>query len=221
MRLILTVWLLVIAPFNYAGTILIVGDSISAAYGIDKAQGWVELLDRKLSDQCDSGKVKMTANAAEKIVVKNASVSGETSAGGLARLPSLLSETRPALVVIELGGNDGLRGLSPKVMQRNLQSMVELSRAAGAKVVLLGIHIPSNLGATYRKLFDDAFARVAAATDVPFMPFFLEGLFDDPAMIQEDGIHPTAAAQPQLLDNAWTVMATELPAACSASDAQS
>lgn len=214
MRLILTVWLLVVAPFSYAGTILIMGDSISAAFGIDKAQGWVELLDRKLLQECDSNDVRMTANRA-KIVVKNASVSGETTAGGLARLPGLLAEVQPSLVVIELGGNDGLRGLSPNVMQRNLQSMVELSRDAGATVVLLGIHMPSNFGAAYRKLFDDAYLRVVSATDVPFMPFFLDGLLDDPVMMQDDGIHPTAAAQPTLLDNAWTVMAEEISAVCS------
>lgn len=221
MRLILTVWLLVVAPFSTAGTILIMGDSISAAFGIDKAQGWVELLDRKLSQQCDSSNVNMTARLAGKIVVKNASVSGETTAGGLARLPALLSEAQPSLVVIELGGNDGLRGLSPKMMQRNLQSMIELSRDAGAKVVLLGIHVPSNFGPAYRKLFDDAYVQVASATSVSFMPFFLDGLFDDPAMMQDDGIHPTALAQPQLLENAWTVMADELSAVCSVAVNQS
>jgi len=223
MRWILTVWLLAVAPLSYADTILIMGDSISAAFGIDKTQGWVELLDHKLKQECNSHDVRMTANVPAKekagIVVKNASVSGETTAGGLARLPALLAETKPSLVVLELGGNDGLRGLSPNVMQRNLHSMVQLSRAAGAKVVLLGIHMPSNFGAAYRKLFDDAYVTVAAETGVPFMPFFLEGLLDDPAMMQDDGIHPTAAAQPQLLKNAWAVMAKalsdELLTACS------
>lgn len=214
MRWILTVWLLAVAPLSYAGTILIMGDSISAAFGIDKTQGWVELLDRKLVQECDSRGVRMAANmTAEKeagIVVKNASVSGETTAGGLARLPALLVEAKPSIVVLELGGNDGLRGLSPNVMKRNLLSMVKLSRAAGAKVVLLGIHMPSNFGPAYRKMFDDAYVTVAAETGVPFMPFFLEGLLDDPSMMQDDGIHPTAAAQPQLLENAWTVMAKEL-----------
>ncbi|MDF1782213.1 MAG: arylesterase [Alcanivoracaceae bacterium] len=193
--------ILVSAPLQ-ANTILILGDSISAAFGIDKAQGWVSLLDKKLSHQCEA------------ITVKNASVSGETTAGGLSRLPSLLRETKPSLVVVELGGNDGLRGLSPKVMQQNLQRMIQLSKEAGARVVVLGIHIPSNFGAAYRTLFDQAYVNATQAEDVPLLPFLLSDVYEKPDMMQEDGIHPTASAQPILLTNAWQVMGVEVKKIC-------
>ena len=185
-----------------ANTILILGDSISAAFGIDKTQGWVSLLDKKLSQQCEA------------ITVKNASVSGETTAGGLSRLPSLLEETKPSLVVVELGGNDGLRGLSPKVMQQNLQRMIRLSKGAGARVVVLGIHMPSNFGAAYRKLFDQAYVDATQAEEVPLLPFLLSDIYEKPNMMQEDGLHPTANAQPLLLMNAWQVMGAEVKKIC-------
>ncbi len=197
---VLLLWCLSVSA--HAGTVLIMGDSISAAYGLDKAQGWTSLLDKKLSQQCQG------------MTVKNASVSGETSAGGLARLPQLLKETQPQLVVIELGGNDGLRGLSPQRMQQNLEQMVQLSKQSGAQAVILGMRMPANLGDTFRMLFDRAFAQAAANQQVPLLPFFLDQVYDQPALMQQDGIHPTAAAQPQLLANAMTVLAPVLQPHC-------
>ena len=173
-----------------AGGIVILGDSISAAYGIDKQQGWVALLQDRLSQQCPG------------MQVNNASVSGETTAGGLTRLPALLVQS-PQVVVIELGGNDGLRGLSPNAMEQNLLEMISLSRQTGAEVLLLGMLLPANYGEQYVTLFQEAFARVAGRTGVAFVPFFLESVAQEEGMMQEDGIHPTAAAQPLLLNNAW------------------
>lgn len=185
-----------------ANTIVVLGDSISAAYGLDKAAGWVSLLEQRLTDHCDN------------VAVKNASVSGETSAGGAARLPAILAASQPALVVIELGGNDGLRGLSPSAMQKNLQQMIRQSRDAGARVVVLGIYVPPNLGPVYSRMFERAFVDAVNAEQVPFHPFFLDKVYDQPALMQDDGIHPTAAAQPQLLDNALAVMAAEIRRFC-------
>ena len=204
MRYLLVLGLLVMASLTQAATVVVLGDSISAGYGIDKTQGWVSLLAQKLSQQCAD------------LTVKNASVSGETSAGGLTRLPTILSEDKPALLVIELGGNDGLRGLSPQVMQQNLAQMIDLARAAGADVVLLGMRIPANLGEAYRRLYDDAFKRVAASKSVSLLPFFLDRVYDQPGYLQADRIHPTAIAQPQLLDNAWTVISKPLGKLCPA-----
>lgn len=189
-----------------ANTLLVMGDSISAAYGLDKDAGWVALLERRLAkDGCN-------------VRVVNQSVSGETTAGGAARLPRLLDEHAPGLVVIELGGNDGLRGLSPQAMQRNLERMIDASRARDAEVVLLGIEMPANYGAAYRKLFADVFARVAADRAVPLMPLFLAGVYDREDWMQDDGIHPTAAAQPRLLDNAWPLLEPWLARHCNADE---
>lgn len=186
----------------HADTVLVIGDSISAAYGIDKAQGWVSLLDHKLSTQCPG------------ITVKNASVSGETSAGGVVRLPALLQQSSAVLVVIELGGNDGLRGLSPKIMQANLESMITQSQQSGAQVVVLGMRMPANLGEAFRALFDQAYVRAAETHQVPLLPFFLERIYDQPSLMQDDGIHPSAEAQPLLLDNAMQVIAPALAKTC-------
>jgi acyl-CoA thioesterase-1 len=183
-----------------AGGILILGDSISAAYGIDKAQGWVALMEQRLAQQCPG------------VEVTNASVSGETTAGGLHRLPELLAQWRPQLVVIELGGNDGLRGLPPEPMANNLARMAQLARAADAVPVLLGMKIPPNYGPVYQRRFERAFARVAEDEKLPFVEFFLAGIGGDPDFIQADGIHPNAAAQPHLLRNAWGAIAPVLAA---------
>lgn len=174
-----------------ARNILLVGDSISAAFGLEIDQGWVRLLEQRL--------------AAEDLpyAVVNASVSGDTTAGGLARLPALLAEVKPELVVIELGGNDGLRALPVINMQQNLSAMVELSREAGAEVILLGMRIPPNYGPRYSNAFEQAFVAVAEEHDVALVPFLLEGVGGVKGMMQSDGVHPTAAAQPLLLDNAW------------------
>ena len=182
--------------------VLVLGDSISAAYGIDKSRGWVALLSERLREQCVG------------VGVYNASVSGETTAGGLNRLPGLLARLKPPVVVIELGGNDGLRGLSPGQMQSNFEAMVRLVRKAGGEPVLLGMLIPPNYGETYRQLFEQAIAAVASAEQVPFVKFFLEGVGDQPHLMQEDGVHPTAEAQATLLDNAWGVLERPLAAIC-------
>ena len=187
------------APAGAVG-VLILGDSISAAYGIDKAQGWVALMEQRLVPRCPG------------VEVHNVSVSGETTAGGLRRLPALLQQWRPQVVVIELGGNDGLRGLPPDHMADNLARMAQLSRAAGARPVLLGMKIPPNYGPVYQQRFERAFAQVAADEKLPFVDFFLAGVGGEPDFIQADGIHPNAAAQSRLLQNVWSPMVKALAA---------
>jgi len=177
-----------------AGTVLVVGDSISAAFGLETSQGWVQLLQQRLD----------TENLDHRVV--NASISGDTSAGGLARLPALLEEYDPEVVIIELGGNDGLRGQPPKQLNQNLSAMVDLSREADAKVVLLGMRLPPNLGQRYTSAFADAFDSLADEQNLPYVPFFLEGVGGVEGMMQADRIHPTASAQQQLLDNVWPVL---------------
>ena len=190
-RITAVVTLLLWAQGAVAGTLLVLGDSISAAFGLDTRQGWVSLLEQRL-----------VAEGFDYRVV-NASVSGDTSAGGLARLPTLLAEHRPQLVIVELGGNDGLRGQPPAQLQQNLAAMVEQSQKAGAKVLILGMQLPPNYGARYNALFSQVYADVATAAQVPLLGFFLEGVGGVPALMQGDGIHPNAAAQPRLLDNLW------------------
>ncbi len=174
--------------------ILILGDSISAAFGLEISDGWVSLLERRLEAQ----------NLP--FEVHNASVSGDTTAGGLARLPALLARHEPNLVVIELGGNDGLRGLPIDKMQQNLAAMVERSRAAGAEVVLLGMRIPPNYGVRYTSAFEQVFRDVAEQQQVPLVPFVLEGVAGVPELMQADGVHPNVQGQPGILDNAWPVI---------------
>jgi acyl-CoA thioesterase-1 len=174
--------------------ILVLGDSLSAAHGIAPADGWVALLERRLRD----------APAPQPVV--NASISGETTAGGLARLPALLAEHRPALVVIELGANDGLRGLPLAEARANLARMLEAVRAAGARAVLVGIELPLNYGPRYRDGLRSLYRDLAGEFNVPLVPFLLEGVALDPALMQDDGLHPNAAAQPKLLDNVWKVL---------------
>ena len=177
-----------------AGTVLVVGDSISAAFGLDSRQGWVAMLQERLREE-----------GFEHSVV-NASISGDTSAGGAARLSALLAEHKPELVIIELGGNDGLRGQPPAQLQQNLASMVERSQQAGAKVLILGMRLPPNYGQRYTTAFAQVFADVAEAKKVPLVPFFLEGVGGVPGMMQADGIHPTQAAQAVLLENVWPTL---------------
>lgn len=135
--------------------------------------------------------------------VINASVSGDTTAGGVARLPKLLTEHRPAIVLLELGGNDGLRGMPPAQAKQNLSVMIARARASGAKVLLLGIRLPPNFGTQYNQRFQQAYTEVAAEQRVPLVPFILEGLTPDSSYVQSDGIHPTAKAQPLILENVW------------------
>ncbi len=189
--------LLLAAPLR-AEVWLVVGDSISAAFGLDTAQGWVALLQKRLDQQGRS------------IHVVNASISGDTSAGGLARLPALLAKHRPALVMIELGGNDGLRGTPLAQLQQNLADMISASQTSGAQVMLLGMRLPPNYGKRYTEGFAGVYEQLAATHQVPLLPFFLEGVGGVPGLMQADGIHPTADAQPRLLDNLWPLLEARL-----------
>ena len=193
-RITAVVTLLLWAQGAVAGTLLVLGDSISAAFGLDTRQGWVSLLEQRLA-----------AEGFDYRVV-NASVSGDTSAGGLARLPTLLTEHRPDLLIVELGGNDGLRGQPPAQLQQNLAAMVQQARKAGTRVLILGMKLPPNYGLRYTTAFADVFPQVAKEQDVALVPFLLEGAAGLPLMTQADGIHPTAAAQPRLLDNVWPTL---------------
>lgn len=174
-----------------APVLAVLGDSLGAAYGIDVADGWVALLARRLADTGRDWKVV------------NASVSGDTTAGGLTRLPRLLAEHRPRVVVVELGGNDGLRGIDLATTESNLDAIVERAKASGARVLLLGMQLPPNLGAAFNRRFVAIFEAVAERRDVPLVPFLLDGVGGVAELMQEDGIHPTAAAQPRMLDNVW------------------
>ncbi|WP_425914689.1 arylesterase [Pseudomonas sp. GWSMS-1] len=186
--------LLLWGPAAFAGTVLVVGDSISAAFGLDTRQGWVALLEKRLIEQGFDHRVV------------NASISGDTSAGGAARLPALLTEHQPELVIIELGGNDGLRGQPPVQLQQNLAAMVEQSQKVGAKVLILGMQLPPNYGVRYTTAFAAVFPKVATETGAELVPFVLEGIGGVPSMMQRDGIHPAAEAQPRLLDNVWPML---------------
>lgn len=186
--------LLLLSQGAAAGTVLIVGDSISAAFGLDTRLGWVSLLEQRMKDEGFTDKVV------------NASISGDTSAGGQARLPALLAEHKPELVILELGGNDGLRGQQPAQLQQNLASMVDRSRAAGAKVLLLGMQIPPNYGPRYTNAFKAVYSDVAAEKNIPLVPFFLEGVGGIPELMQADGLHPAVGAQGKLLENVWPTL---------------
>ena len=174
--------------------LLVVGDSISAGYGLANGQGWVTLLAEKLKA------------AGSPYTVVNASISGDTTAGGRARLPALLKQHRPAIVVIELGGNDALRGGRLATTRDNLDAMVRDAQAAGAKVLLVGMDLPSNYGPAYVKEFNALFADVAKARKVPLVPSFFAGFGADLAYFQGDRIHPTADAQAKLLANVWPAL---------------
>jgi len=171
--------------------ILVFGDSLSAGYGIDVRAGWVALLGTRLAQKGYPHRVV------------NASVSGETTAGGLTRLPAAIRRHHPEIVILELGANDGLRGLSLTQTRANLESMIKAARAANARVLLVGIHLPPNYGPEYtgkfRKLYDELVQRYRLA----YVPFLLEGVALTPGLMQTDGLHPRAAAQPRLLDNVW------------------
>jgi acyl-CoA thioesterase-1 len=175
--------------------VLVVGDSLSAAHNIPAASGWVNLLQQRVKQQ-------ITPPPA----IINASISGETTAGALTRLPGLLEKHRPSVVVIELGGNDALRGLTPAQLRGNLEKMIVASQKAGAKVLLLGIDVPPNYGPAYRQRLRQTYAELARQYDVPLLPFLLEGVALKPNLMQADGLHPTAAAQPQVLDNVWPLL---------------
>ncbi len=178
-----------------AGPVLVLGDSLSAEHNIPKGSGWVSLLQQRLQRE-----------PALRRAVVNASISGETSAGALTRLPALLERHRPSVLVIELGGNDALRGLAPAQLAGNLERMVEQGQAAGARVLLLGIDVPPNYGPAYRKRLRDTYTELSARHDTALVPFFLDGVALEAGMMQPDGLHPTAAAQQRLLDNVWPAL---------------
>ncbi|MCI8212944.1 arylesterase [Pseudomonas sp. S25] len=186
--------LLLLSQGAAAGTVLIVGDSISAAFGLDTRVGWVALLEQRMKQEGFTDKVI------------NASISGDTSAGGQARLPALLAEHKPELVILELGGNDGLRGQQPTQLQQNLASMIDRSRDAGARVLLLGMQIPPNYGPRYTNAFKAVYSNLADEKKVPLVPFFLEGVGGVPELMQADGLHPAAGAQQKLLENVWPTL---------------
>ena len=179
-------------------TVLVIGDSLSAAYGMATRDGWVALLGERL--------------AARDIEVVNRSVSGDTTAGGAGRLGSALAEIGTDVVIIELGANDGLRGISPPATEDNLARMITMSRETGANVLLLGMRMPPNYGPEYTEAFAAVFPRLAERFDIALVPFFLEPVAEDWDMVQADGIHPNAAAQPLLLDHVWPHLEPLLPA---------
>jgi acyl-CoA thioesterase-1 len=174
--------------------ILVFGDSLSAGYRMEEAQGWVALLADKLAAQNSP------------FEVMNASVSGETTVGGLARLPAALATHQPAVVILELGGNDGLRGLPVANIRQNLVEMVKLSQAAGAKVILAGMQIPPNYGPRYTGPFAAQFGEIAAEFELPLIPFLIDGIPQQPELMQDDDIHPRAEAQPLIVDIVWPVL---------------
>lgn len=197
MRKILSLLLLLVAADGYATdspVVMIVGDSLSAGYGIDVDQSWAALLQSRLREQGYEHRVV------------NASISGETSEGGAVRIKSELEIHAPAVVVLELGGNDGLRGFPPARLKSNLASMIEASQSANAEVVLLGIRIPSNYGPRYTQSFEKVYRDLAEEYSLPWIEFFMQGVALDESLMQDDGIHPNASAQPILLDNAWPVI---------------
>ncbi|MCK7608288.1 arylesterase [Acinetobacter portensis] len=175
-----------------AKTIMIVGDSLSAGYGVQVEQGWVNLLKKRLEQQYP-----------KKHKVVNASVSGETTSGALARLPKLLTTHKPNIVVIELGGNDGLRGQPPQLIQKNLAQLVNLSQKSNAKVILFGMKIPPNYGSAYQQAFENSYKVVSNQYKIKLMPFFLKDVAGNKSLMQKDQIHPNAKAQPILLNNAY------------------
>lgn len=177
-----------------APVILVLGDSLSADYGLPAGSGWVSLLEQRLVERGYPHRVI------------NASVSGDTTAGGLTRLPSLLLRHRPAVLVIELGANDGLRGLAFEEIESNLTSLIRLGREADARVLLVGTRLPPNYGAAYTERFQAIYPAVATREEVALVPRLLAGVAEDWSLMQADGLHPTAQAQRRLLDNVWPVM---------------
>lgn len=174
--------------------LLVLGDSLSAAYGLSPQQGWVALLDARLQ----------TATPAHRVV--NASISGETTAGGLARLPALLAADKPALVIVELGANDGLRGLPLAEIRANLAEILKAVHAVNARALLVGIELPVNYGPRYRDQLRAMYRDLATEFKVPLVPFLLDGVALDPALMQGDGLHPRAEGEPKVLANVWPVL---------------
>ncbi|MBT6278197.1 MAG: arylesterase [Chromatiales bacterium] len=195
--LFVTVCIVFAAPgFAYAGgPIVVLGDSLSAGYGIRVEEGWVSLLRTRLAEE-----------GVERKVI-NASISGDTTFGGITRLPKLLERISPGVLIVELGGNDGLRGIAIKETRRNLQSIVRAGLHGGFAVVLVGMRLPPNLGPAFSKAFERIFRDVAEELDVPLVPFLLAGVALTPGQMQADGIHPNALGQGRMLNNVWPKLA--------------
>jgi acyl-CoA thioesterase-1 len=194
---LLLLWLASMSAWGAAhasSPLLVFGDSLSAPYGIAEKRGWVSLLIERLKKERLDYRVV------------NASISGETTSGGRGRLAKVLADHKPAVVILELGGNDGLRGLPLRQVRENFQFLIERAQAAGAKVVLVGMRMPPNYGAAYADAFHALYGELASRYGAPLVGFFLEGVALDEKLMQADGIHPTAAAQPRLLDNLWPAL---------------
>jgi len=185
----------VVKPALASGaSLLVIGDSLSAAYGIDREQGWVQLLQQRLNKQ------------GYDYQVINASVSGDTTRNGLSRLPPLLKQHHPDIVIIALGANDGLRGLDFSEIRKNLEQLILLSRQQGSRVLLAGVRLPPNYGADFNRQFAAIFQQLARRSDIPLVPHLLDQVSDHRTLMQADGMHPIARAQPQILDNVWSVL---------------
>lgn len=195
LRSMVTFFFILFAGTAQAATILVWGDSLSAGYGLRPDQAWPTLLQTRLAREGFPHRVV------------NASVSGETSAGGRSRLPAALARYRPDVLILALGANDGLRGLPPEHLADNLGAMIEAAQQAGARVLLAGMQMPPNYGPVYTRRFAETFARVAQAHKVALLPFLLDGFAERRALFQPDGLHPTADAQPLILDNVWSRLA--------------
>jgi acyl-CoA thioesterase I len=183
--------LIIVPTLSPACPVLVIGDSISAAHGLERSQGWVALLQQKLDQE----------NMSCKVI--NSSIGGDTTAGGLARIDQELASYQPGILIIELGGNDGLRGLPPRIIQANLKEMILRAQASGAAVILLGIQIPPNYGKSYTALFEGIYHRLAEEMPIEFVPKLLTGIGDRPGYMQQDGIHPNRTAQPLIADQVW------------------
>ena len=191
LRILLLLIVTAVTPVHAARTILVFGDSLSAGYGLPAGSGWVSLLEQRLKrDRLD-------------YTIVNASISGETTLGGRNRIADALAEHKPAVVIVQLGGNDGLRGNPIEETRRNLIAVVGASRKAGAKVLLVGMRIPPNYGKVYTRRFEALFAEVARQQNASLVPFMLQGFADKPEWFQSDGIHPAVEAQPRILDNIY------------------
>ena len=204
MRVILSLLLSLVGLIPYTAfaddepVILILGDSLSAGFGMDRDQSWVHLLELRLTQSGRSFRIL------------NSSISGDTTQGGLSRLPRLLESYKPEIVIIELGGNDGLRGINPAVTRDNMKRMIDHSQQSGARVLLAGIRLPPNYGVAYLEQFESIYADLADEYDTLLVPFFMDGVVFTPGLLQADGIHPNENGQPVLLENVWKVLGPEL-----------
>jgi len=196
--LLLFVWCAIASAAEAPRKVLVLGDSLSAAHNIPVEAGWVRLLDAR------------TSKMATPWTMVNASISGETSLSGKNRLPALLAKQRPGVVVLELGANDGLQGLPLTQLAANLDAMIEAAKNAGAKVLLLGIELPVNYGPQYRDGLRKIYADAAKKHGVPLVPFLLDGVALDPSLMQDDGLHPTAAGEPRVAENVWKALSPML-----------